>query len=122
MTPLPPTKRGTRMTTEEKITIIRRFVPANEGVRISDDDLIAYLAFAEAEILSWYYTVTGVPDDAEMPSKFEQIQCMAVVVGLGLLGATGESHHHENGIVRIFSQPDMISYIHYHVCPRARVG
>lgn len=110
------------MNVSEKISIIKRFVPANEVVRFTDDDFIAYLAIAENEIISWYYTMTGLPDEPVMPTKYEQVQCMAVVVGLGLLGATGESHHHENGVVRIFSQPDMISYIHYHVAPMARIG
>lgn len=110
------------MTDSEKISIIKRFIPANEVVRFTDEYLLACLDFAKAEIISWYYTMTGIPDDAEMPTKYEQVQCMAVVVGLGLLGAIGETHHHENGTVRIFAHSDMIDYIHYHVAPMARIG
>lgn len=109
------------MTDSEKISVIKRFIPKNATERFSDDDLIGYLSIAEQEIINWFYTVAGLPDDPVMPLKYEQTQCMAAVVGLGLLGGVNETHHHENGTVRIFSYADMIDYIHAHVYPLARI-
>lgn len=110
------------MTDTEKITVVRRFIPANAEVRFTDESILACLNLAETEIINWFYTLQSeLPEDAVMPTKYENVQCMAVVVGYGLLGATNESHHHENGTVRIFQYSDMIDYIHAHVFPLARI-
>ena len=47
---------------------------------------------------------------------------MAVIVGLGLSGAEGQTVHNENGISRSFSYPDMAAYIRRRISPYAYVG
>lgn len=110
------------MTTSEKIAVVKRFIPSNAVVRITDEDITACLSLAESEIINWFYSVSSTqPDNAVMPTKYENVQCMSVVVGYGLIGGVNESHHHENGTVRIFQYSDMIDYIHGHVYPLARI-
>lgn len=81
----------------------------------------AYLEMAEKEILNWLYIRSEVPEDAILPSKYDMLQIQACIAGLSISGAEGETHHHENGIVRIFKYPDMLSYIHANVQPYVRV-
>ena len=70
-----------------------------------------------------YHLVGGVPDDvAEVPSKYEQIQIYAVVVGWTHAGAEGQGLSIENGVHRDFRYSDMLDYIHNNVLPIARVG
>lgn len=111
------------MTDTEKLTTIKTLLD-DGGEMPSDEKLTAYLSIAKSEILAWiYHLVGGVPDDVtEVPSKYDQTQIYAVVAGYTHAGAEGESHHNENGVVRIFTYADMLDYIHNHVLPIVRVG
>ena len=108
------------MTEAEKITRIRAFLPSNAV--IADETLSTFLASARDEIISWMYG--GRAQAAfitDVPSRYENVQCMAVVSGLTLIGGVNETSHSENGISRTFRYSDMVDYIHNHVFPIAEV-
>lgn len=112
------------MTDDVKLDIIKTLIEDGSGYAPSDNTLRAYIAVAGKEILAWmYHLIGGVPDDVtEVPSKYENIQIYAVVVGWTHAGAEGEADHHENGVIRIFKYSDMLDYIHNNVLPIVRVG
>jgi hypothetical protein len=57
-----------------------------------------------------------------VPSKYENVQIYAVVVGWTHAGAEGQGLSIENGVHRDFRYSDMLDYIHNNVLPYARVG
>lgn len=100
------------MTADEKITAINKMLDIKED----NDKLSVYLNFARDEILNKMYAFDNKPKDiTDVPSKYEQVQIMAVLVGLTVAGAEGQNSHSENGISRSFSYPTMVEYIHKHV-------
>ena len=100
------------MTQEEKISAIKKMLGKEEDTEV----LSVYLNFARDEILNKMYPFDNKPKDtADVPSKYEQVQTMAVIVGLTVAGAEGQNSHSENGIGRSFSYPTMVEYIHTHV-------
>lgn len=111
------------MTDNEKLILIKTLLE-DGGEMPSDEKLTAYLSIAKSEILAWiYHLVGGVPEDVTVvPSKYDNTQIYAVVAGYTHAGAEGESHHNENGVVRIFTYADMLGYIHDNVLPLVRVG
>ena len=100
------------MTQEEKINAVNKMLDKVEDT----DKLSVYLNFARDEILNKMYAFDNKPADVvDVPSKYEQVQIMAVLVGLTVAGAEGQNSHSENGIGRSFSYPTMIEYIHSNV-------
>lgn len=112
------------MTDDVKLDIIKTLIEDGSGYAPSDNTLRAYIAVAGKEILAWmYHLIGGVPDDVtEVPSKYENIQIYAVVVGWTHAGAEGQGLSIENGVHRDFRYSDMLDYIHNNVLPFARVG
>ena len=88
----------------------------------SEDDLLnTYLNLSEQEIINWMYiNYAELPEDAEMPDKYEIVQINAVVAGFNIRGGENELRHVENGITREFNYPDMLSYIRAHVYQKVR--
>ena len=112
------------MTDDVKLDIIKTLIEDGSGYAPSDNTIRAYIAVAGKEILAWmYHLVGGVPETvAEVPSKYENIQIYAVVVGWTHAGAEGQGLSIENGVHRDFRYSDMLDYIHNNVLPFARVG
>ena len=112
------------MTDEQKLTTIKTLLDDGTGYMPSDDTLNTYITLAANEILAWkYHLVGGVPSDVvDVPSLDEGAQIYAVVAGYTHAGSEGESHHHENGVIRVFKYGDMIEYIRNTVLPYVRVG
>lgn len=99
------------MTLNEKIDHIMLLLDDDS---ISGEKIEAYLTLAEKAILSHRYgrspkNVTVVPEE------YEYVQIQAVIVGLSISGAEGQTSHSENGISRIFKYPEMVDYIHRNV-------
>ena len=111
------------MTTAELITQIRLMMGDTEDY--SDALITAYITQAQKECLSWEYSLIGTPpiEDGETRdySKYDLIVVDAVIFGLSIRGAEGESQHSENGILRGYKYSDMRQYIHAHIIPFARV-
>lgn len=100
------------MTEQQKMEAINAMLDIKED----NNKLSVYLNFAKEEILNKMYPFDNKPKDtADVPSKYEQVQIMAVIVGLTVAGAEGQNSHSENGIGRSFSYPTMVEYIHTHV-------
>ena len=112
------------MTDDVKLDIIKTLIEDGSGYVPSDNTLRSYIAVAGNEILAWmYHLVGGIPDSVtEVPSKYENIQIYAVVVGWTHAGAEGQGLSIENGVHRDFKYADMLEYIHNKVLPYARVG
>ena len=111
------------MTDAEKLTMVKTLLE-DGGEMPSDEKLTAYLSIAKSEILAWiYHLVGGVPEDVTVvPSKYDQTQIYAVVVGYTQAGAEGEQTHIENSVHRHFRYSEMLDYIHNNVLPLVRVG
>jgi len=100
------------MTENQKIEAINAMLDKKED----ENKLSVYLNFAKEEILNKMYAFKERPIKVvNVPSKYEQVQIMAVIVGLTVAGAEGQNSHSENGIGRSFSYPTMVEYIHTHV-------
>ena len=112
------------MTDAQKLEIIKTLLDDGTGNMPDDNTLNTYIALSANEILAWkYHLVGGVPSSVtEVPSLDEGAQLYAVVAGYTHAGSEGESHHHENGVIRVFKYADMLEYIRNHVLPYVRVG
>jgi len=95
-----------------------------EASDTSEDDLLnTYLNLSEQEIINWMYVkFPDLPEDVEMPDKYEVVQIQAVIAGYNLQGGENELKHTENGITRDFDYSSMVDWIHGHVQHIARVG
>lgn len=104
------------MTDNEKLIRLKLILDISETD--SDALLGEYLAMAKDEILNWLYINSSIPEDVtEVPTRYEQVQIQAVIDGLSISGAEGQSNHSENGISRTFVYEDMVAYVHAHVYP-----
>lgn len=110
------------MTAEELIQIIKTML--GDEFADSDNLLSVYIAQAQRECLNWEYTLIGVPEleDGEEQdySKYDSVVIDAVIFGLSIRGAEGETQHSENGILRGYKYSDMRQYIHTHITPFVR--
>jgi hypothetical protein len=94
---------------------------------IPDDGVLNnYLLMAGKEILSWIYGSSGVPVDDDgceipVPHRYDLTQINAVLVGMNLIGAEGQTTHDENGVKRSFSYPTMVNFIRRNVIPKGKV-
>ena len=99
----------------QKITRIKTILGPDAP---EDDVLLEYLKMTEAEILNWLYIRKGsVPEGAQIPAVWENVTTMAVIAGVNIMGAEGESLHIENGTHRQFKYDDMLAYVRAHVQP-----
>lgn len=107
--------------TEELITTINLML----GESYSDELLSAYIAQAQTECLNWEYSLIGIPELEEGEtrdySKYDTLVIDAVIFGLSIRGAEGETQHSENGILRGYKYSDMRQYIHAHLIPYVKV-
>lgn len=103
------------MTTAEMISQINLMM----GEEYSDELLSAYILQAQKECADWEYKMIGKPEVIDM-TKYDHIVINAVIVGMSLRGAEGETQHSENGILRGYKYSDMAQYIHAHIVPYAR--
>lgn len=105
------------MTTSEKLTLVKTLLGISASDSSLNDELTAYLNMAGEEILNWMYInhPSTRPNDAVVPTRYEMVQCEAVVNGFSHKGAEGETIHNENGINRTFVYADMIAYIRNNV-------
>ncbi len=111
------------MTDAEKLTRLKILLnPQGDEEIPSDEVLSEYLAISSAEVLNWLYIRTSVPEGAEVPSQWENVQIMAVVAATNIIGAEGETLHIENGTHRDFKYDDLIAYIRAHVHPYVSIA
>jgi len=109
------------MTVEELIQTIKILI----GDDYSDELISAYISQAQTECLNWEYSLIGIPELEEGEtrdySKYDSLVIDAVIFGLSIRGAEGETQHSENGILRGYKYSDMRQYIHAHLIPYVKV-
>lgn len=108
------------MTQNQKLAQLNAFL-LPDGAVYPEYQLIAYLNVAKTEILMWRYNGQPPDDVTDVPPQYENIQVMAVLVGLGIAGADGQTAHNENGVSRTWKYSNMLEYIHSVVIPIAVV-
>lgn len=91
------------MTEAEKVERVQALLGGDEEA--TDALLTIYLDDAEQAILNRIYPF-GVPTDAEMPTRYESIQCKLAQRYFLRRGAEGEISHHENGVNRSYDSVD----------------
>lgn len=87
------------MTDEEKITMLKALCEDDE--ELTDSMASVYLAQAEAAIFRRLYPFS-IPDEATVPKQYEMLQCELASRYFFRRGGQGESHHHENGVIRVY--------------------
>ena len=80
-----------------KITRVRSLV--DNDPQATDELITLYLESAEMEILIRMYPF-GIPDDAELPMRYDLKQCDLAARYFLRRGADGETEHNENGVNR----------------------
>jgi len=109
------------MAVEELIQTIKILI----GDDYSDELISAYISQAQTECLNWEYSLIGIPELEEGEtrdySKYDSLVIDAVIFGLSIRGAEGETQHSENGILRGYKYSDMRQYIHAHLIPYVKV-
>lgn len=87
------------MNTAEKITRVQTLLGNDPDA--TDGLIEIYLDDAEDAIMNRIYPF-GVPNDAEMPTRYESIQCQLAQRYFLRRGAEGEIVHNENGVNRTY--------------------
>lgn len=104
------------MTENQKLTKLKLQLNIEASDTQYDSKLLEYLDMARREIINWMYiNYEDVPEEAEMPNKYEVVQIQSVVVAFNLEGGENETTHIENGIHRYFHYSSMVDYVHSHV-------
>lgn len=92
------------MTDAEKITRVQGYF--DEGT-VSDAEATFYLSVAKEAVLNALYAYTSnYPEDAEVPRRYEGVQCELAARRFSRKGGLGETMHIENGIHRDWYSSD----------------
>ena len=90
------------MTDSEKIALIKATSDATDDAVIS-----AFLLKAKYAILNRLYSAWHEwPEDADLPARYDLLQCELAIRYYNRQGAEGESAHNENGISRTYGSVD----------------
>ena len=110
------------MTTDAKLQMLKTLLGPDCDLP-NDRTLSCYLDIAGEEILNWLYSRVGRPASVkEVPVEYDQVQVMACVAAINIIGAEGQTLHIENGVHRDFVYEDLLHYVHAHVFPYVKVG
>ena len=90
------------------------------GAEYTDELLSAYIQQAQKLCAKREYALIGIPEDI-CYEKYDETVIDAVIIGLSIQGAEGETQHSENGILRGFKYTLMRDYIESHIVPYARM-
>lgn len=91
------------MTDAQKISYIKSVLGDSS---IDDSLLLNLLLFAKESIMLRIYPIGDIPTEAEMPTKYDILQCKLVVRYYSRMGSEGELIHNENGINRTYGSVD----------------
>lgn len=92
------------MTDAEKIARVQSFFDAGT---LTDEEASAYLAVAKDTVLNTLYAYSSnYPEDAEVPARYEGLQCELAARRFSRKGGLGETMHIENGIHRDWYSSD----------------
>lgn len=107
------------MTTEEKLTLVRKlFGIKADGTELTDAEIAPFLIVATDIILNKY---DPFGQTIELPTKYDILQCRIANFMLVKQGAEGEIQHTENGVTCIYGQADIPEDLMKQVVPKAGV-
>lgn len=107
------------MTTEEKLTLVRKlFGIKADGTQLTDAEIAPFLIVATDIILNKY---DPFGQTIELPTKYDILQCRIANFMLVKQGAEGEIQHTENGVTCIYGQADIPEDLMKQVVPKAGV-
>lgn len=86
------------MSEEKKIDYVKSMI---DDTAITDELITVYLDIAKADILSRMFPF-GVPEDTDMPTRYDILQTKLAARYIMRRGAEGELSHSENGISRSY--------------------
>lgn len=89
------------MTQAEKLTLLKAMV----GESDTEEVLLAYLDIAGGKILNRAYPYGY--ELAEVPTRYDFLQCEIAAYLLNKRGAEGQTGHSENGISRSYESADV---------------
>lgn len=89
------------MTQTEKLQLLKAMV----GESDTEEVLLAYLNIAGSKIINRAYPYD--PEVAEVPKRYEFLQCEIAAYLLNKRGAEGQTGHSENGISRSYESADV---------------
>ena len=101
------------MSNEQKIEKIKVLISPDTA---DDLLLLSLLENAEGIILNRRYPF-GVPEGAEVPPQYEQIQIRIAVELFGKMGAEGQLSHSENGITRSWEAGEVSTSLLRQIAP-----
>ena len=107
------------MTLTEKIGMVRKlFGRKADGTELSDAEVTPFLLVAKSIVLNRY---DPFGNTAEVPGKFDILQCRIANFMLVKQGAEGEIQHTENGVTCIYGQADIPNELMREIIPKAGV-
>lgn len=106
------------MTDEEKASMLAVMVESDTSTDASE--LNAYLKLAGKKILNLCYPF-GYADDAEVPRRYDVLQCEIAAHMWNRRGAMGETAHSENGVSRVYDDGDIPSSLLCQITPQGVV-
>lgn len=107
------------MTTEEKLTLVRKlFGIKADGTELTDAEIAPFLIVATDIILNKY---DPFGQTIELPTKYDILQCRIANFMLVKQGAEGEIQHTENGVTCIYGKADIPEDLMKQVVPKAGV-
>ena len=107
------------MTTEEKLTLVRKlFGIKADGTELTDAEIAPFLIVATDIILNRY---DPYGQTIELPTKYDILQCRIANFMLVKQGAEGEIQHTENGVTCIYGQAAIPEDLMKQVVPKAGV-
>ena len=89
------------MTQEDKLKLLKAMV----GESDTEEVLLAYLDIAGSKIINRAYPYGT--DEAEVPGRYDFLQCEIAAYLLNKRGAEGQTSHSENGISRSYESADV---------------
>lgn len=97
------------MNREEKAVLVAKMLLPDI---VDADSLLPYIDISGEIILNKRYPF-GCTEGAEVPAKYENIQCQIAVCLWNQKGAEGQSSHSENGINRTWADITASPYLKY---------
>lgn len=105
------------MTTEEMVKKVQTMLDSDPEA--TDAVVEAYLNIAEDAVMDQLYPF-GHADNAEMPSRYQGVQCVLAARYFARRGGLGETLHIENGVHRTWYSSDDREILS-RILPRAKV-
>lgn len=103
------------MTTDQKVQAVKALTSEDEN----DGLIYTYLDLAASEIINRAYPYDH--EKAEVPPKYDMLQCKIAAYMIQKRGAEGQTAHSENGVSRTYEDADIPFSLTSQIIPYAGV-